>query len=90
MAKRTKNIKKRSSNTTQEESHEQQSAKEDITPVVSEGRIKWKRLPREPISQLSDINLWVRQQLRHANMPAKYLNVQPNLVMSCSDLAIMP
>jgi hypothetical protein len=48
-----------------------------ITPVVSEGRIKWNRIPREPIPQLSDINLWVGQQLRHVNMPAKYLNVQP-------------
>jgi hypothetical protein len=77
MAKRTKNIKNQSSSTSQESSHEQQVIKEDITPVVSEGRIKWKRLPREPIPQLSDINSWVGQQLRHANMPAKYLNVQP-------------
>jgi hypothetical protein len=57
--------------------HEQQSTKEDITPVVSEGRIKWKRIPRDPIPQLSDINLWVGQQPRHTNMHAKYLNVQP-------------
>jgi hypothetical protein len=39
MAKRTKNVKKRPSNTTPESSHEQQSSKEDITPVISEGRI---------------------------------------------------
>jgi hypothetical protein len=77
MTKRTKNIKKRSSSTTPKSTHEQQSTKEDITPVVSEGRIKWKRIPRDPIPQLSDINLWVGQQLRHANMPAKYLNMQP-------------
>jgi hypothetical protein len=59
MAKHTKNVKKRPSNTTTESSHEQHSSKEDITPVISEGRIKWKRIPREPIPQLSDINLWV-------------------------------
>jgi hypothetical protein len=59
MAKFTKNVKKRSSNATLESSHEQQSSKENITPVISEGRIKWKRIPREPIPQLSDINLWV-------------------------------
>jgi hypothetical protein len=77
MARLTKNVKKRPSNTTSESSHKQQSSKEDVTPVISEGRIKWKRIPREPIPQLSDINLWVGQQLRHANMPTKYLNVQP-------------
>ncbi len=77
MAKHTKNVKKRSSNATPESSHEQQSFKEDTTPVISEGRVKWKRVPREPIPQLSDVNLWVGQQLRHANMPTKYLNVQP-------------
>jgi hypothetical protein len=78
MAKRTKDIKKRTSSTAPKSSHEQQSAtKEDITPGISEGRVKWKRVPREPIPQLLDINLWVGQQLRHANMPAKYLNVQP-------------
>jgi hypothetical protein len=77
MAKHTKNVKKRSSNATLENSHGQQSSNEDNTPVISEGRIKWKRTPREPIPQLSDINLWVGQQLRHANMPTKYLNLQP-------------
>jgi hypothetical protein len=77
MAKRTKNNKGRSSGTIPEGSNQQQSGKEEITPVISEDRIKWKRIPREPIPQLSDINLWVGQQLRHTNMPAKYLNVQP-------------
>jgi hypothetical protein len=77
MARRKKDIKKRPSNTSPEGSHEQQSSKEDVAPVISEGRIKWKRVPREPIPQLSDINLWVGQQLRHVNMPAKYLNMQP-------------
>jgi hypothetical protein len=76
MAKRTKNFKKRSSDTTPNGKDQQPSSKEDSIPVINEGRIKWKRIPREPIPQLSDINLWVGQQLRHTNMPAKYLNVQ--------------
>ncbi len=57
MARRTKDIRKRPSNTTPESPHEQQSSKEGITPAISEGRIKWKRIPREPIPQLSDVNL---------------------------------
>ncbi len=77
MAKRTKNFKGRSSGTMPNSEDQTPSGKEDSIPVISEGRIKWKRIPREPIPQLSDINLWVGQQLRHTNMPAKYLNVQP-------------
>jgi hypothetical protein len=77
MAKRTKGVKKRSSESAREGSYEHQPSKEDITPVISEGRVKWKRMPREPIPQLSDLNLWVGQQLMHVNMPKKYLNVQP-------------
>jgi hypothetical protein len=77
MAKRTKRFKGRSSGTTPNGEDQRPSGKEDSVPVISEGRIKWKRIPREPIPQLSNINLWVGQQLRHTNMPAKYLNVQP-------------
>jgi hypothetical protein len=77
MAKRTKHFKGRSSGTTLNGEDQQTFVKEDSIPVINEGRIKWKRIPREPIPQLSDINLWVGQQLRHTNMPAKYLNVQP-------------
>ncbi len=77
MAKRTKHSKGRSSGTTPIGENQQALVKEDSIPVINEGRIKWKRVPREPIPQLSDINLWVGQQLRHTNMPAKYLNVQP-------------
>ncbi len=47
MARQTKSVKKRSSNATPESSHGRQSSKEDNTPVVSEGRIKWKRIPRD-------------------------------------------
>jgi hypothetical protein len=77
MAKRTNNFKGRSSGTMPNGEDQPPSGKEDSIPVISEGRIKWKRIPREPIPQLSDINSWVGQQLRHTHMPAKYLNVQP-------------
>jgi hypothetical protein len=77
MAKRTKNFMGCSSGTKPHGEDQQPSGKEDSILVISKGRIKWKRIPREPIPQLSDINLWVGQQLRHTNMPAKYLNVQP-------------
>ncbi len=77
MAKRTKHSKGRSTGTTPNGEDQQAIVKEDSIPVINEGRIKWKRVPREPVPQLSDINLWVGQQLRHTNMPNKYLNVQP-------------
>ncbi len=41
-------------------------------------RIKWKRIPREPIPQLSEISAWRGKQLRHENMPKKYQHMHPD------------
>ncbi len=49
----------------------------DRKPVITEGTLKWKRIPREPIPRISDFNLWVGKQLRHKNMPTKYQHMHP-------------
>ncbi len=48
-----------------------------IQPVIHDGRIKWKRVPKEPIPELNDINTWVGKQLMRENMPRKYQHMQP-------------
>jgi hypothetical protein len=58
MAKRTKRNKGHASSTSVADSNPQETGKGDIRPVISEGRRKWKRIPREPIPQLSDISSW--------------------------------
>jgi hypothetical protein len=58
---------------------------ENIQPVIHEGRIKWKRVPREPIPELSDINTWVGKQLMHENMPRKYQHMQPKGSLIATD-----
>jgi hypothetical protein len=40
-------------------------------------KIKWKRVPGEPIPLLSEISAWVGKQLRHENMPKKYQHMHP-------------
>jgi hypothetical protein len=49
----------------------------DRKPVISEGTLKWKRIPREPIPRISDFKLWVGRQLRNKNLPSKYQHMHP-------------
>jgi hypothetical protein len=49
----------------------------DRRPVITEGTLKWKRIPREPIPSISDFNLWIGKQLMHKNMPTKYQHMHP-------------
>ena len=62
-----------------------QTLGEGIQPVIHEGRIKWKRVPREPIPELSDISTWVGKQLMHKNMPRKYQHMQPKGSLIATD-----
>ena len=62
-----------------------QTLGEGIQPVIHEGRIKWKRVPREPIPELSDINTWVGKQLMHKNMSHKYQHMQPKGSLIATD-----
>jgi hypothetical protein len=47
--------------------------------TFGQNRIKWKRTPKEPIPQLSEISAWVGKQLRHENMPKKYQHMHPGV-----------
>ena len=45
--------------------------------TIKPGGIKWTRILREPIPQLSEISTWVGKQLWHENMPKKYQHMHP-------------
>ncbi len=48
-----------------------------ITPALENHRIRWKRVPKQPIPELLDINQWVGHQLNHKRMPKEYMDVAP-------------
>jgi hypothetical protein len=57
--------------------HEEREDHSKDQPTIKPGGIKWKRIPKEPIPQLSEISTWVGKQLWHENMPKKYQHMHP-------------
>ncbi len=48
-----------------------------VAPVHEHGTIRWTNVPRQPIPQLDDINLWVGHQLNHKRTPKEYQHMPP-------------
>jgi hypothetical protein len=48
-----------------------------ITPVLENHRIKWKIIPKQPISELLDVSQWIGHQLNYKRMPKEYMDVTP-------------
>jgi hypothetical protein len=72
MNKRTKGTGNSVSNSTADDSSLEGIPFGDRRPIITNGTLKWKRIPREPIPRISDFKLWVGKQLMHKNMPTKY------------------
>ncbi len=65
MNKRTKGTGKSISNSTSDDSSIDGVPFGDRGPIITDGTLKWKRIPREPIPRISDFKLWVGKQLMH-------------------------
>ena len=57
--------------------HSDEQGMSSVAPVHEHGTIKWTNVPRQPIPQLDDINLWVGHQLNHKRMPKEYQHMPP-------------
>ncbi len=68
--KRSKLKKKSAQETASNKSEVIQTLGGGIQPVIHDGRIKWKRVPKEPIPELSDINTHVGQKAANARKHA--------------------
>jgi hypothetical protein len=81
MNKRTKStVEKSVSNSTADDLSIEGIPFGDRRPIITDGALKWKRIPREPIPRISDFKLWVGKQLiklMHKNMPTKYQHMHP-------------
>jgi hypothetical protein len=87
MNKRAKPNGKGVSNSTVTDSSIEGISLGDRRPVITEGTLKWKRIPREPIPSISDFKLWVGKQLLHKNMPTKYQHMYPEGELIAMDSA---
>ena len=57
--------------------HSEEQGMSSVAPVHEHGTIRWTNVPREPIPQLDDVNLWVGHQLNHKRMPKEYQSMPP-------------
>ena len=59
------------------ERHTEEHETGTITPVLENHRIKWKIIPKQPISELLDVSQWIGHQLNYKRMPKEYMDVTP-------------
>ena len=57
--------------------HSEEQGMSSVAPIHEHGIIRWTNVPRQPIPQLDEINLWVGHQLNHKRMPKEYQHMPP-------------
>jgi hypothetical protein len=67
MNKSTKSNERRVSSSTANDSSIEKISLGDRQSVITEGTLKWKIIPREPISCISDFKSWAHEGIHHQN-----------------------
>ncbi len=57
--------------------HQRTRSRNDSLCVLENHKMKWKTIPKQPITELEDVSLWIVHPLNHRRMPKEYMNAPP-------------